>query len=69
MDELTDKQAEALEVVRKMTRRRGFPPTLVEIGAEMGLSVNAVVSRIAALVRKGRLNKAPMTARGITIRR
>ena len=69
MDELTDKQAEALEIVRTMTRRRGFPPTLVEMAAEMGLSVNAVVSRIAALVRKGRLRKAPRKARGITVRR
>jgi repressor LexA len=69
VDELTDKQAEALEVVRKMTRRRGFPPTLHEMAAEMGLSVNAVRARIDALVRKNRLRKSPRTARGITVMR
>lgn len=66
---LTDKQRAALGVVRGLIRRRGFPPTQSELAAEMGLSVAAVRSHLAALERKGCITVIPRTARGITVRR
>lgn len=51
---LTARQREALEYIRRCVRKRGYGPTVREIGDQMGIhSPNGVVGHLTALERKG----------------
>ena len=68
MKPLTNRQSSVLEFVAKYSYRRGFPPTLREIGDGTGLSnVSAVRGHIMALEKKGYITKDPDKARSIRI--
>jgi SOS-response transcriptional repressor LexA len=56
-DELTDRQAEVLEVLREHYRRHGVPPTIRELAAVLGISPAPVYQHLGALVRKGEVKK------------
>src|SRR6202158_2796892 len=54
MEELTERQKEILHLILKETEIHGFPPTIREIGHEMGIrSTNGVNDHLKALERKG----------------
>jgi repressor LexA len=55
---LTWRQRKILQVIRDSVRKRGYPPSMVEIGEAVGLTNNSSVSyQIATLQRKGYLRR------------
>lgn len=66
---LTTRQMIVLRLIALSVRDRGYPPTLREIGARMGIrSTNGGVNdHLRALERKGCITKSDITARGLTI--
>lgn len=68
MKPLTNKQRTVLEFVGHYSQRRGFPPTLREIGDGTGLSnISAVRGHISALEKKGYITKEADKARSIRV--
>jgi repressor LexA len=56
--ELTPRQRLVLAVIKDSVRRRGYPPSMREIGEEAGLaSTSAVAHQISALEKKGFLSR------------
>src|SRR5256714_10552070 len=69
MDELTERQAEILKLVRELTEISGYPPTRAEIAARMGFrSVNAAEQHLRALEKKGAIEISSGASRGIRVR-
>ena len=67
-DGLTVRQRRVLEVIRNSVDRRGYPPSLREIGEVVGLtSPSSVAHQLAALERKGYLRKDPHRPRAIEV--
>ena len=65
---LTARQREALEFIRKCVRKRGYGPTVREIGDQMGIhSPNGVVGHLAALQRKGFIHREANLSRSIML--
>ena len=68
MDALTDRQNEILKLIRELTEVSGFPPTRAEIAERMGFrSVNAAEQHLRALERKGAIDIASGSSRGIRV--
>ena len=66
---LTDRQGEILRLVRELTEVSGFPPTRAEIAERMGFrSVNAAEQHLRALEKKGAIEIAAGSSRGIRVR-
>jgi repressor LexA len=69
MDALTDRQNEILKLIRELTEISGYPPTRAEIAERMGFrSVNAAEQHLRALERKGAIDIAAGSSRGIRVR-
>lgn len=65
---LTARQREALEFIRKCVRKRGYGPTVREIGDFMGInSPNGVVGHLVALERKGFIHREANLSRSIML--
>jgi repressor LexA len=66
MQGLTDRQQQVLHYIRQSITDRGYPPTLREIGAHMGIrSTNGVNDHLRALERKGYLTREDMKSRAL----
>jgi repressor LexA len=66
MQGLTDRQQQVLKYIRDSIVERGYPPTLREIGAHMGIrSTNGVNDHLRALERKGYLRREDMKSRAL----
>ena len=66
MQGLTERQHQVLEYIRSSIAHRGYPPTLREIGAHMGIrSTNGVNDHLRALERKGYLTREDMKSRAL----
>jgi repressor LexA len=66
---LTPRQRKVLEVIRAAVERRGYPPSMREIGEAVGLTSSSSVShQLAALERKGYLRRDPNRPRAIEVR-
>lgn len=66
MQGLTHRQQQVLDFIRDSINDRGFPPTLREIGAHMGIrSTNGVNDHLRALERKGYLTREDMKSRAL----
>src|SRR6266700_982307 len=66
MQGLTDRQQQVLGYIRQSIVDRGYPPTLREIGARMGIrSTNGVNDHLRALERKGYLTREDMKSRAL----
>src|SRR5436189_6335005 len=66
MQGLTDRQQQVLHYIRQSIHERGYPPTLREIGAHMGIrSTNGVNDHLRALERKGYLTREDMKSRAL----
>src|ERR1700729_1343696 len=64
MQGLTQRQQMVLDFIRQSITDRGYPPTLREIGAQMGIrSTNGVNDHLRALERKGYLTREDMKSR------
>jgi repressor LexA len=69
MIKLTARQEQILNLIRDAIVNTGFPPTRAEIARELGFkSVNAAEEHLQALARKGAIDIAPGTSRGIRLR-
>ena len=65
---LTVRQRRVLEVIRNSIARRGYPPSMREIGAAVGLvSPRSVAHQLHALERKGYLRRDPNRPRAIEV--
>ncbi len=63
---LTARQRTVLEFIRDSIRRRGYPPTLREIGRALGIrSTNGVRDHVRALERKGYLVRDGVKSRAL----
>ena len=61
---LTGRQQQVLDVVCAWLGSRGYPPTVREIGEELGLTSSSTVhSHLAALERAGIIERDPSRAR------
>ena len=66
MQGLTARQEQVLSYIRQSIVDRGYPPTLREIGAHMGIrSTNGVNDHLRALERKGYLTREDMKSRAL----
>ncbi len=66
--QLTDRQRSILEFIVQQMNERGFPPSVREIGAEVGLtSPSTVHSHLATLQRNGYLERDPTKPRAIKV--
>jgi repressor LexA len=66
---LTARQRMVLEVIRASVERRGYPPSMREIGEAVGLtSTSSVAHQLTALERKGFLRRDPNRPRAVDVR-
>ena len=66
--ELSERQRSILEFIETQMRERGFPPSVREIGAEVGLtSPSSVHAHLATLQRFGYLERDPSKPRAIKV--
>jgi repressor LexA len=66
---LTPMRRQILEFIASCQRERGFPPTIREIGEEVGLSSSATVANhISVLKDAGYIEKNPQQPRTLTVR-
>jgi repressor LexA len=65
---LTQRQRRVLEVIRDAVTRRGYPPSMREIGEAVGLtSPSSVAHQLTTLERKGYLRRDPNRPRAIFV--
>jgi repressor LexA len=67
-DGLTARQRLVLETIRDAVERRGYPPSMREIGEAVGLtSPSSVAHQLTSLERKGHLRRDPNRPRAIEV--
>jgi repressor LexA len=67
MKELTRRQRRVLEFLTSYTKKRGYPPTVREIGKRFGFFWAAARGHLQSLERKGFIKINPTKSRGIEI--
>ena len=68
MQNLTSRQAQVLDLIRRHIDDTGYPPTRADIAQELGFkSPNAAEEHLKALARKGAIEMIPGTSRGIRL--
>jgi repressor LexA len=68
-DGLTQRQRRVLEVIHDSIERRGYPPSVREIGEAVGLSsASSVAHQLSVLQRKGWLRRDPNRPRALDVR-
>jgi repressor LexA len=66
---LTPRQHRVLDVIRDSVERRGYPPSMREIGEQVGLtSTSSVAHQLATLEKKGYLRRDPNRPRAVEVR-
>lgn len=66
--EITDRQQQILDFIKAEIHRRGFPPSVREIGESVGLSSSSTVhSHLAALEAKGFIRRDPSKPRALEV--
>ena len=69
MKDLTPRQSEVLDFIRRIIEETGMPPTRAEIAEELGFrSANASEDHLRALARKGAIELVPGASRGIRLK-
>ncbi|MFJ4966039.1 transcriptional repressor LexA [Streptomyces sp. NPDC088729] len=67
-DGLTTRQSHIVTAIRDHVERTGYPPSMRQIGAAVGLSsTSSVAHQLSALERKGAIRKDPHTPRGYSV--
>jgi repressor LexA len=65
---LTDKRREILDFIAEQVRERGYPPSVREIGAAVGLaSTSTVQAHLNTLQRQGYLRRDPTKPRALEV--
>jgi repressor LexA len=66
--DLTDRQRQILDFIKAEMRRKGYPPTVRDIGQAVGLSSSSTVhSHLAALEAKGLIRRDPSKPRALEV--
>jgi repressor LexA len=66
--DITDRQRQILDLIMETVERRGYPPSVREIGEAIGLSSPSTVhSHLSALVEGGYLRRDPAKPRAIEV--
>jgi repressor LexA len=66
--ELTDRQRQVLDFIKSDTARTGYPPTVRDIGAAVGLSSSSTVhAHLEALEAKGLIRRDPSKPRALEV--
>jgi repressor LexA len=66
---LTPRQRRVLEVIRDSVERRGYPPSMREIGEAVGLtSTSSVAHQLVMLEKKGFLRRDPNRPRAVEVK-
>ena len=66
---LTPRQRRVLEVIRDSVERRGYPPSMREIGEAVGLtSTSSVAHQLSTLEKKGFLRRDPNRPRAVEVK-
>lgn len=66
--QLTDRQQNVYEMIRSLIVKRGYGPTVREIGEHFGIkSPNGVMCHLRALERKGLITRSPNKSRAIEL--
>nr|WP_204331466.1 transcriptional repressor LexA [Geodermatophilus sabuli] len=66
---MTQRQRRVLEVIRDSIERRGYPPSVREIGEAVGLSsASSVAHQLTVLQKKGWLRRDPNRPRALDVR-
>lgn len=66
---LTPRQRRVLEIIRESIEQKGYPPSMREIGAAVGLaSVSSVAHQLKVLERNGFVRRDPNRPRAIEVR-
>ncbi|NLC76459.1 MAG: transcriptional repressor LexA [Clostridia bacterium] len=67
-DDLSPRQVEILQYIQRITREKGYPPSVREIGRAVGLSSSSTVhGHLAQLEEKGYIRRDPAKPRAIEI--
>ena len=67
-EELSPRQSEILDFIKKSVAKNGYPPTVREIGEKVGLASPASVKyQLEVLAQKGLIKKADTSARAIEV--
>jgi repressor LexA len=65
-DAMTERQREILDFISRSIAKRGYPPTLREIGSHFGIkSTNGVNDHLRALEKKGYLHREDLKSRAL----
>ena len=68
MSNLTERQSQVLELIRRYIEDTGYPPTRADIARELGFrSANAAEEHLRALARKGAIEMTAGASRGIRL--
>ena len=66
--QLTDRQQNVYDMIRELIIKRGYGPTVREIGEHFGIkSPNGVMCHLRALERKGLITRSPNKSRAIEL--
>ena len=66
--QLTDRQQNVYDMIRQLIIKRGYGPTVREIGEHFGIkSPNGVMCHLRALERKGLITRSPNKSRAIEL--
>jgi repressor LexA len=67
-EELSERQAQILDYIRKVTRERNYPPSVREIGEAVGLSSSSTVhNHLNHLERRGLIRRDPSKSRTVQL--
>ena len=64
---ITEPQRRTLAAIRTHIARRGFPPTVQELGEILGIAPASAHEQVNQLVRKGYLRRDPRKARSLEV--
>ncbi len=67
--EITEPQVRTLKAIRDVLTEKGYPPTIIELAARLGISHASAHAQVGQLVRKGYLRREPNKSRGLAIAR
>ena len=68
LEKLSPRQKEALEMIKLVISKNGFPPTRVELAELLGVTRNAACDLLNTLERKGYVTLHPAISRGIKVK-
>jgi len=65
---LSERQQKILDFIREFTRQNGYPPTIRDIGRELGISSTSVVNyNLSILEREGYIQRDREVSRGVKV--